>query len=173
MKGFIQLKKFPKYKINQKGQIFSSLSNKILKPSIHNTRYYKLHLYKNKKRYSEYLHRLIGETFIHNPHNKPCINHLDGNKLNNKLSNLEWCTYSENNTHAFKILNKTPNFVGKIGILNHNSKKVKQINPRTNKIIKIWDSMSDVERELKIFESNISKVCTGNRKTTGGFKWIF
>lgn len=48
-------------------------------------------------------HRLIANAFIPNPDNLPCINHIDGNKLNNQLSNLEWATYSDNTKHAFRM----------------------------------------------------------------------
>ena len=47
-------------------------------------------------------HRIVANTFIPNPLNKPCINHIDGNKNNNNISNLEWCTHSENTIHAYK-----------------------------------------------------------------------
>ncbi len=49
------------------------------------------------------IHRLVAKAFILNPNNKPCINHKDGNKSNNDITNLEWVTYSENDLHAFKI----------------------------------------------------------------------
>lgn len=53
------------------------------------------------------LHRILAECFIPNPNNYPCVNHKDGNKNNNDLTNLEWCTYSYNNAHAYTVgLNK-------------------------------------------------------------------
>lgn len=53
-------------------------------------------------------HRLVGVLFVPNPEKKPCINHLDGNKLNNHSSNIEWCTYSENNKHSYDLGLKVP-----------------------------------------------------------------
>ena len=54
------------------------------------------------------IHRLVAETFIPNPNNYGYINHIDGNKDNNRMDNLEWCTASENNFHRFRILNVVP-----------------------------------------------------------------
>ena len=53
----------------------------------------------NRKNHN--VHRVIAKTFIENPNNLPCVNHKDGNKLNNKVDNLEWCTHSENVKHAY------------------------------------------------------------------------
>lgn len=71
--------------------------------------YYRIALYKKNKIKKEQIHRLVATHFILNPENKPQVNHIDGNKLNNHVSNLEWVTQSENQIHAYKIgLQKKP-----------------------------------------------------------------
>lgn len=60
-------------------------------------------LWKNNKVHHLAIHRAVASAFIDNPENKPMVNHIDGNKLNNSASNLEWCTESENKQHAFKL----------------------------------------------------------------------
>lgn len=60
------------------------------------------------------VHRLIAETLIPNPNELPCVNHKDGNKLNNSVGNLEWCTHSENTIHAYKTGLQKSNGKGKI-----------------------------------------------------------
>ena len=61
--------------------------------------YLKVGLSKNGKTKYYFVHRLVAETFIDNPENKPCINHKDCDKKNNCVDNLEWCTYKENNSY--------------------------------------------------------------------------
>jgi len=92
---------FPNYKISKCGKVMSLFKNRVLSSSImKGNGYLASPLSKDGKSLSRLIHRLLAITFIPNPENKPCVNHIDGNKLNNSLDNLEWCTYYENNRHA-------------------------------------------------------------------------
>lgn len=84
------------------GKKYFDSKERILKPSTISKGYKGITLTKDKKRYSKKVHRLVAETFIPNPENKPQVNHIDCNKENNRIDNLEWCTNSENQIHAFK-----------------------------------------------------------------------
>ena len=72
-------------------------------PSTVGCGYLAVALYKNSKGKNHKIHRLLAQYFIPNPHNYKCVNHIDGNKLNNSLDNLEWCTSAHNNKHAWDI----------------------------------------------------------------------
>lgn len=139
---------------------------KILK-QFGNTRGYELvKLYNNGEKYTKKIHRLVAEAFIPNPQNKPQVNHIDGNKTNNCVENLEWCTCQENVIHSWENnLQKK-----KIGQENKLSKKVYQYN-LSGELIKIWNCVEDARKTLHI--SNISMVCCGKRNKAGGFIWRY
>lgn len=111
---FIMLR-HPNYAITKQGDVYNGKTKKYLKHSTSNTGY--LTVYVDGK--NRLLHRLLAEVFIPNPDNLPCVNHKDGNKLNNDLSNLEWCTYSHNNKHAYKTGLKKYAFTGGENSANH------------------------------------------------------
>ena len=77
---------------------------KILKPFYNPKGYQLVRLYKNNHNYTKKIHRLVAKAFIPNLENKPQINHIDGNKKNNNVNNLEWVTNQENQTHRWNIL---------------------------------------------------------------------
>lgn len=86
-----------KYSITKDGKVFSHIRNKFLKYDLRNN-YYAVKLGKYGKKIA--VHRLVALTYIENVEDKPYINHIDGNKLNNNVDNLEWCTAKENINHA-------------------------------------------------------------------------
>lgn len=85
------------YSITKEGKVFNTKTNKELRKSKTLDGYLTVGI----KRKAKKLHRLLAEAFIDNPNNYPIINHIDGNKLNNNLDNLEWCNHSYNNQHAW------------------------------------------------------------------------
>lgn len=92
------------YRIDKNGNIYSVRKNKVMSPGTYPNGYRFVCLSKDGIHKTRMIHRLVAETFLlnHDP-NKTVVNHLDGNKKNNKVSNLEWCTSSENCAHAISI----------------------------------------------------------------------
>lgn len=98
-----------RFLVSSRGEIKSlksrTGSGKLRKLAISNKGYWTLGIKQNGKMKVVLVHRLLAQTFIKNPENKPCVNHIDSNRLNNNLENLEWCTQSENMLHAVKFGN--------------------------------------------------------------------
>lgn len=84
------------YTVNDNGQIYSIRSNKYLKPRKDKDGYLLVNLYKEKKQYTRKVHRLVAEAFLDNPEDKAEVNHIDMNRQNNEVSNLEWVSHREN-----------------------------------------------------------------------------
>ena len=92
---------------------------------------------------------------IYNPNNYDIVNHIDKNRQNNNVENLEWCNHTQNITHS-------------------QGKKVNQINILTGEIIKTFVSFNDAYKELnKSYGANIRWACEGKRKSAFGYKWSF
>lgn len=87
------------YQVSNLGNVRSSKTKQNIYYSDTNKGYFRVNLYKNKKRKSYSIHRLVAEYFLDNPNNYPCVNHKDCNKKNNRVDNLEWCTYKYNNNY--------------------------------------------------------------------------
>lgn len=105
MSKFVDIKVYEGlYQVNKCGDVYSKITNRVLKQFYRGSRpdnkYMVVDLHKEKKGKTVSVHRIVAEAFIPNPNNLPCVNHKDGNKYNNHVDNLEWCTYSENNYHA-------------------------------------------------------------------------
>lgn len=132
---------------------------KILKPTLCKNGYLYVNLCKSKKTKIIQVHKLIAITFLKNPNNYLCINHIDGNKTNNLVYNLEYCTYSHNEKEAYRLgLKKT---------IPTNQYYL------DGTFIKTWKSREEIKKELGLNPSDIWRVCKGQRKTCGGYIWKY
>lgn len=128
-------------------------------------------LSKNGETKHFFMHRLVAEKFIPNTENKPQVNHIDGNKTNNCVENLEWVTGSENMYHSYKIgLHKR--LSPPKGKDSPYAKAIIQLD-RDGKEINRFSSIKDAERETKISNGSISSSARGYQKTAGGYMWRY
>ena len=149
-----------------------TIKSRILKPYLGTSGYYTVTLSKGGKRRKFLVHRLVATTFIQAYNDKPCVNHKDGNKLNNEVSNLEWSTYSENNKHAYDSNLKVGYWTGKLGKEHHNSKVVCQYSMQ-GIFIKEFGSIMEARRETGVNDTSISLCCRNKQKTSGNYIWKY
>jgi len=150
---FKKLKNYPNYSISNFGNIINDNNGRLLKIRLSNG-YNRVRLYDKNVGKNYFVHRLVAEYFLPNPDNKPQINHIDGNKLNNHISNLEWNTHSENQLHRVNILNKG---VKKISLIKDN-------------MIYSFNSIAECGLKLHLNSGNLSRLLNGKYKTLGGYK---
>lgn len=130
--------------------------------------YKQVRLHNGKKSQGFRVHRLVANTFISNSDNKPQVNHIDGNKQNNCVDNLEWVTPKQNMRHA--VDNGLLRDVS--GNHNPNCKTINQYDLNGN-FIKQWKSMYEIHKELGINRHSIRNCCTGVLKTSHNYIWRY
>lgn len=149
------------YEVSNIGNIRNFKTKKLIKPFINNSGYYEIKLSINNKKKHFRVHRLVATLFIPNPCNYPIINHIDCNKLNNNVGNLEWCSYKYNNNYKPKKYRK----VGKCVKINQYDKKMN--------LLQTFNSMKDVEKKYNISRTSIRYCCLGKNKTCCGYIWRY
>lgn len=168
--GFYEVSNYGKVRsITRKTQFgvgYRVYKGKELKLQADKDGYKRVALHKEGKQKRFFVHRLVGLCFIDNPENKPVINHIDGDKANNYVENLEWVTRSENDIHAFDTGLRAPHDGG-------TSRKVVQMDKDTLEVLGEYKSMSEASRETGISVPMISYCCNGKIKTAKGFVWKF
>ena len=143
---------------------------------INNGSYYVVGLSKNGETMQRYVHRLVAEAFIPNVENLPVVNHINGNKLDNRVENLEWCSIEYNVKDAWKNnlmyipKGKENKMFGRVGKNSNKSKVVYQCDLQ-GRLIRKWECQRDIERELGLSEKCISNCALGNQQTAYGYIW--
>lgn len=158
------------YVINNYGVVMNATKGNILSTKKNNRGYVQIHLYKNAICKMMLVHRLVAIAFIDNKNNYPQINHIDENKENNHVSNLEWCTNKYNRHHGTGIERMAKNHDYKaIGL--KNSKPVYQIDKDGN-IVNRFCAIIEAQRQTGINEANIRRSMQKNHHA-GGYKWKY
>lgn len=162
------------YEVSNKGRVRSlnyrhTGEAKILRLCKNKDGYLCVHLSKNGTRYAKQVHRLVASAFIPNIGDKPQVNHIDGDKTNNKVDNLEWVTGKENMQHAWNtgLSKMTEDRKKKVSEANKGSK-----HPQAKRVIcvttgEIFNYIREAERKYNIAHQSISDCCRGKRKTAG------
>lgn len=165
-----RIKSLPRYVNNHTGQLL--VKEKIIKQQINHKGYAVVTLGNRKSgnKKTMFVHRLVAKAFIPNPKNLPQINHIDGNKLNNRIENLEWCDNSYNQIHAYKTgLNIHSEEAGR------KKKAVYQIDISSKKIINEFKSATEAAKQVGSSQSDISACCRKERghRIIKGYIWRY
>ena len=148
---------------------------KLLHPSSHHLGYLIVRLVRpeNIRPENKMVHTLVASAFIPNSSNKPCVNHIDGNKQNNVVTNLEWVTHKENMEHAITTGLRNPHFNNKpLGDNNPSRKPILQFT-KNGDFVKRWECISEASRYMKCTPAQITNNAKGRNKTCHGFVWRY
>ena len=133
-------------------------TERVLKPTNDWDGYLRVNLYKNRVQVNKTIHRLVAEAFIPNPENKPTVNHIDENKTNNNVNNLEWATMKEQNSHGTRLERFSKS----------NSNPIIAIDIANGEYNE-YNSGKECAIQLGLNHGHISSVLKGKRRQTGGY----
>ena len=170
-----------RYGVDDAGNIFSMLNNKgkpramplLLKTRTCPGGYFAVALWDGKGYHYPRIHRLVALAFVTNPENKPQINHINGQKLDNRAVNLEWCTRSENSIHAYATGLRIPSkaMLGNFNEKHPCSRPIRQLT-REGECVRVFPSINEAGR-CGFHMSNIVSVLKGRSHSSAGFIWEY
>lgn len=165
------VKSLDKYINNGTGLFFKKGQN--LKIKVYKGYCY-IRLNKNGEQKQFLLHRLVAEHFIPNPENKPCIDHINTDKTDNRIENLRWVTQKENVNNPLSInkMKQNHHLKNRFGKLNPHSIPILQFT-KDGELIRKWDCIKDVERELNFSGGYVGNCCKGKKQIAYGYKWKY
>lgn len=160
------------YLISDDGKVFSVRTNKLKKFTKAKTGYCRVEICIDGKSYKELVHRLVAQAFIPNPNNYPIINHKDENPENNRVENLEWCTYEYNSNYGTCIERRVENTTYISGAENPRSKKVYRFT-LDGELIAEYGSVGEAARMTGLNRKSIAKACCGKMKKYAETCWSY
>lgn len=160
-----------RYAVTPSGLVWSHLSGRHLKPVMHVQGYARVRLYDHSGSYRWFLvHRLVAEAMVDGDKSLQ-VNHINGDKSDNRAENLEWISASENVKHSYSALGNIHSMVGRKGAKHPGSKPVAMIASDGTSII--FPSTMDAQRATGIGNSGISSAALGKSKQMNGYRWQY
>lgn len=151
--------RYPKYEVSTEGRVKNTCTGTVLVASNDSRGYPSVTIRASDGQHTKNVHRLVAETFLPNPENKRTVNHIDGNKRNNRISNLEWNTVSENVAHAYRTgLKHRPDTCGSP------KRRVRIVETG-----EVFDSIGDCARTIGGDQAHISNCLSGRYHTHKGY----
>lgn len=154
MEYWIPMKEIPDYEVSNEGRVRNAKTKRILKTNHNQKGYEQICLRKNKEPVTRSVHRVVADSFFAGDHDGYDVNHIDGNKTNNHISNLEFCTRKENVIHAFKTGLKRPS---------------RQVKIRVIETGIVYESIHECGRSIGCNPTIIGQCLSGRQKSCNGY----